>query len=243
MSKNPMAWEGGINPHIEGNKNAQSCLLPMGITSENVAAKYGLSRFATIQATACKRPSPSVLRQEPCATGTRRHEACVQLVAPGGMLRRHCATCRSEQDAFAAESHRRAAAAQAAGKFVKEIVPVKTTVIDPKTKEAKPVTVTADDGIRAGTSLQSLAKLPPAFKQGGSTTAGNSSQVRPRHRSCVCARAGREPPSTKHNVATCGCSLLGSQAGQWHMEEDPLPLPVRCLSLQPLQAHDPRACR
>jgi acetyl-CoA acyltransferase 1 len=44
MSKNPMTWEGGINPAIESSKQAQSCLMPMGITSENVAAKFGVSR-------------------------------------------------------------------------------------------------------------------------------------------------------------------------------------------------------
>lgn len=46
MSRNPMAWEGGINPAIEGSKKAQSCLMPMGITSENVAAKFGVDRYA-----------------------------------------------------------------------------------------------------------------------------------------------------------------------------------------------------
>ena len=48
MSKNPMAWEGGINPAIESSKQAQSCLMPMGITSENVAAKFGVDRYARV---------------------------------------------------------------------------------------------------------------------------------------------------------------------------------------------------
>jgi acetyl-CoA acyltransferase 1 len=82
-----------------------------------------------------------------------------------------------EQDKFAVESHKKAAAAAAAGKFVEEIVPVQTTIIDPKTKEVKAITVSADDGIRANSSVESLAKLPPAFKKDGTTTAGNSSQV------------------------------------------------------------------
>jgi acetyl-CoA acyltransferase 1 len=46
MSANPMTWEGGVNPAIERSAQAQSCMLPMGITSENVAAKFGLSRCA-----------------------------------------------------------------------------------------------------------------------------------------------------------------------------------------------------
>ena len=44
MSLNGMSWEGGVNPKVEMSQKAQSCLLPMGITSENVAAKFGLSR-------------------------------------------------------------------------------------------------------------------------------------------------------------------------------------------------------
>jgi acetyl-CoA acyltransferase 1 len=45
MSSNPMTWEGGVNPAIERSKHAQSCMLPMGITSENVASQFGLSRY------------------------------------------------------------------------------------------------------------------------------------------------------------------------------------------------------
>lgn len=57
--------------------------------------------------------------------------------------------------------------------FQQEIVPVTTKVIDADGKE-RPVTVSHDDGIRAGTSLAGLAKLQPAFKPEGSTTAGES---------------------------------------------------------------------
>jgi acetyl-CoA acetyltransferase len=44
MSANPMAWEGGINPRVEHFPKAQGCLMPMGVTSENVAAAFGVSR-------------------------------------------------------------------------------------------------------------------------------------------------------------------------------------------------------
>ncbi|DBA82691.1 hypothetical protein WJX77_012037 [Trebouxia sp. C0004] len=44
MSQTPMAWEGGVNPRAAKNKKAMSCLIPMGVTSENVAAKYGIAR-------------------------------------------------------------------------------------------------------------------------------------------------------------------------------------------------------
>jgi len=79
---------------------------------------------------------------------------------------------RKEQDEFAVESHRRAAAAQQAGKTKAQIVPVEI-----KNDEGKTITVDKDEGIRAETTLASLGKLKPAFKENGSTTAGNASQV------------------------------------------------------------------
>lgn len=126
MTANPMAWEGSVNPKVKIFEQAQNCLLPMGITSENVAHRFGVSR--------------------------------------------------KEQDQAAVDSHRKAAAATATGKFKDEIIPVATKIVDPKSGEEKPVTISVDDGIR-NTTLADLAKLKPVFKKDGSTTAGNSSQV------------------------------------------------------------------
>ncbi len=82
---------------------------------------------------------------------------------------------RADQDAFALQSHQRALAAIEAGRFAEEIHPVDTRVyIDGAWKD---VTIDTDEGPRAGTSLEALGRLRPAFKQGGSVTAGNSSQV------------------------------------------------------------------
>ncbi|KAI8464746.1 MAG: Thiolase, N-terminal domain-containing protein [Monoraphidium minutum] len=127
MSAHPMSWEGGVNPRIADFPAAQGCLMPMGVTSENVAARFGVDRRT--------------------------------------------------QDAFAAASHRKAAAAQAAGKFKDEIVPVSTKVKDPKTGAETPLLVSADDGIRADATAESLSTLKTVFKRDGTTTAGNSSQV------------------------------------------------------------------
>ncbi|CAB4291949.1 unnamed protein product [Prunus armeniaca] len=126
MTANPMAWEGSVNPKVKIFEQAQNCLLPMGVTSENVAHRFGVSR--------------------------------------------------QEQDQAAVDSHRKAAAATATGKFKDEIIPVATKIVDPKSGEEKPVTISVDDGIR-NTTLADLAKLKPVFKKDGSTTAGNSSQV------------------------------------------------------------------
>lgn len=79
---------------------------------------------------------------------------------------------REEQDAVAARSHRRAAAAAAAGLFDAEIVPVEV----PR-RRGESVVVTRDEGIRADTSEEVLGKLRPAFAEGGTITAGNSSQI------------------------------------------------------------------
>lgn len=83
---------------------------------------------------------------------------------------------RAKQDAFAAESHRKATEAQKNGWFKEEIVPIEATVLDKDEKEHK-VIVDRDDGVRPGTTAEKLAKLRPAFDENGSTTAGNASQV------------------------------------------------------------------
>jgi acetyl-CoA acyltransferase 1 len=79
---------------------------------------------------------------------------------------------RQTQDAFAAESYRRAAAAQKAGKFRAEILPIKVQVVDPKTDRKTEIIVDSDDGIREGVTAESLGKLKPAFIKTGSTHAG-----------------------------------------------------------------------
>lgn len=79
---------------------------------------------------------------------------------------------REAQDAVAARSHQRAAAAQADGLFDAEIVPVEIPQ-----RRGEPVVVTKDEGIRPDTTTEILAGLRPAFAEGGSITAGNSSQI------------------------------------------------------------------
>lgn len=110
-------------------KDARDCIMSMGLTAENVADRYGVSR--------------------------------------------------ADQDAFAAYSHQKAAKAQAAGLFDKEIVPV-TTRTHPNPEQpdvTEEITVTKDDGIRPKSTAESLAGMKPAFRPDGASTAGNSSQV------------------------------------------------------------------
>ncbi|MDP1901054.1 MAG: acetyl-CoA C-acyltransferase [Rubrivivax sp.] len=88
---------------------------------------------------------------------------------------------REAQDAFAAESHRRALAAIAAGEFADEMTPVTVTERSPDLAtggvKLKTRTVSVDEGPRADTSLEGLARLKPVFAAKGSVTAGNSSQT------------------------------------------------------------------
>ncbi len=84
---------------------------------------------------------------------------------------------RADQDAFAAKSFQKAAAAQKAGLFKKEIHPLKVKFEDPKSGETKEIVVDRDDGIREGVTAESLGKIRPAFAKDGSIHAGNASQV------------------------------------------------------------------
>jgi acetyl-CoA acyltransferase len=98
---------------------------------------------------------------------------------------RHFGISRDDQDAFALASHQKAVAAQAAGRFTEEIVPVRVTMSAPGTapgvKQGKPEIrekeFSVDEGPRTDTSAAALAQLRPAFHAQGTVTAGNSSQT------------------------------------------------------------------
>lgn len=120
------------NPTVKTLREARSCYLSMGETSENVAEKFGISR--------------------------------------------------ERQDKLAVCSHARAASAKLAGRQKSEIVPIKTKVkvldkVSKKVTGIKDVTVDSDEGVRIGVTMPRLAKLPAVFREGGSTTPGNSSQL------------------------------------------------------------------
>mgnify|MGYP001332176013 CR=1 FL=1 len=87
---------------------------------------------------------------------------------------------RADQDEFSYNSHQKAIAAIKAGKFKEEIVPVKVTetfLDENGKKKSKDFIVDTDEGPRGDTSIEALAKLKPVFANGGTVTAGNSSQT------------------------------------------------------------------
>jgi acetyl-CoA acyltransferase len=108
---------------------------------------------------------------------------------------RHYAVSREDQDAFALLSHQKALAAQAAGKFDQELVTVTVPWAVPGTKAGKPVVTekvfASDEGPRADSSADALAKLKPAFAAQGTVTAGNASQTSDGASAVVVMDAGR----------------------------------------------------
>jgi acetyl-CoA acyltransferase len=128
---------------------------------------------------------------------------------------RHYSIPREDQDAFALASHKKAIAAQSAGRFAEELVPVTVTTAVPGAKAGKPSVsqsvFSADEGPRADTSAEALAKLKPAFAAQGTVTAGNSSQTSDGAAAVVlmdCARAqelGIKPLGRLVAYAATGC--------------------------------------
>jgi len=97
--------------------------------------------------------------QVPMGEGTERHNGRFGLT-------------REEQDEFAARSHELAAAAIKEGRFAEEIVPVEIPQ-----RKGDPIVVSEDEGVRPGTTSETLARLRPAFTKDGTISAGNASQI------------------------------------------------------------------
>lgn len=110
----------------KASAEAQAVLMPMGITSENVASDFGISR--------------------------------------------------EDQDRFAVESHLRAHKATELGHFAKEIIPIKART-NGEGEPLNEVTIDKDDGIRGSSTYEKLSTLKPVFREDGTTTAGNLSQI------------------------------------------------------------------
>jgi len=138
---------------LMANKLAKDCLIPMGMTAEIVAERFGVTR--------------------------------------------------EKQDAMGVKSHEKALAAQAAGKFKNEIVPVPVEV------DGKTVMIDADDGPRK-TTLEGLGKLKTVFKKDGSVTAGTASQVSDSAAACLLMRRskadelGLKPIGVFRGAKVCG---------------------------------------
>ena len=112
---------------------------------------------------------------------TRLHPEMTETMISMGLTAERVAerwkVSRADQDAYALDSHRKAAAALAAGRFDDQIVPVPVERVSwtGSTKQVESGYFAIDELVRADASLERMAKLKPAFKQGGTVTAGNAS--------------------------------------------------------------------
>ncbi|WAA67684.1 acetyl-CoA C-acetyltransferase [Microbacterium oxydans] len=148
--------------------------------------------------------------RESMGASTERHNARYELT-------------REAQDRVAALSHQRAAAAQEAGVFEEEIVAVEVPQ-----RRGEPVRVTKDEGVRPDTTVETLGGLRAAFAEGGSITAGNSSQISDGASAVVVTTRGTAAAKGWPVLATVGAS--GQTAG-----------PDNSLQAQPARAIE-RAC-
>ncbi len=118
-----------------------------------------------------------------------------------GMAAEHIAKAhgisREEMDRYAAESHRRAAVAQASGAFDREIVPVEV----PGEKKGEVLRIVRDEGIRTDSSVEKLGRLKPAFTPEGTVTPGNSSTINDGAAALVVASAARAKALGKKPLA------------------------------------------
>jgi 3-oxoadipyl-CoA thiolase len=142
---------------------------------------------------------------------------------------------RADQDAFAVESHRRAAAAQDAGTFAREIVPIEAPSANGRRGET--VLVEADEGVRRDTTLEKLASLRPAFREGGSVTAGNASQI---NDGAACLVVGSEQAAERLGKAPLARVVATGSAGvdPAYMGVGPIPASRKALERAGLTIDD-----
>jgi acetyl-CoA C-acetyltransferase len=181
---------------VEGH----TCVVGAGQDSISLVQDQGLGW-------AMKEPDPTVIA---CS-----EHAYMPMLQTAEVVAKRYNITREAMDEFALQSQQRTAAAQAAGKFADEIVPMPTTqkLIDRETKEVSfaEVTLEKDEGNRPSTTLENLQGLKPAI-QGGVITAGNACQLSDGAAACVVMDArraeqkGLEPLGIYRGIAVAGCA-------------------------------------
>jgi acetyl-CoA acyltransferase len=144
-----------------------------------IAGAYDVVVAAGVESMTRTPMGSSVVRELGYPFGPRMMQRYTETGLPGQgigaeMIADQWGISREELDAFSVQSHQRAARATAEGRFENEIVPV--AIRDDEGKDTDEV-IAADEGIRPDSSVETLAKLKPAFKEDGKVTAGNSSQI------------------------------------------------------------------
>jgi acetyl-CoA C-acetyltransferase len=147
-------------------------------------------------------------------------------------INRELEISREDQDAWAARSHQRAAAAWNSGRLAEETVPV----LMPR-RQGDPITVTRDEGVRPETTSEGLAGLPPAFHRDGTITAGNASQVSDGAAAVVVMSAERARSLRLHPLAEIVAHGMSAERFAWLHTVPALAL-IRALERAGLKADD-----
>ncbi len=167
-------------PAVTVNRFCSSGLQTIAMAAERIMAGFadvivagGVESMSLVPMTGFQfRPNPWLVENYP--------EAYISMGHTAERVAEKYGITREDQDAFALRSHQRAIAAIDAGKFKEEIVPLEVTekvLREDGSVEERTVIFDTDEGVRRDTSMEALARLRPAFKEGGTVTAGNSSQM------------------------------------------------------------------
>ena len=167
-------------PAATVNRFCSSGLQTIAMAAERIMAGFadvivagGVESMSLVPMTGFQfRPTPWLVEHYP--------ESFISMGHTAERLAEQYTITREDQDAFALRSHRRAAAAIDEGKFKEEIVPleVKEKVLhEDGSAEERTIIFDIDEGVRRDTSMEALARLKPVFKEGGTVTAGNASQM------------------------------------------------------------------
>jgi len=194
------------------NRFCSSGLQAIAIAAQQIATGMadvcvagGTESMSRVFANVQPAPNPRLVRESP--------EHYIGMGQTAEEVARRYGITREAQDAFSLESHRRAAAAIEAGRFVDEIVPVTWT--QHRLEAGRPVaesrTFAKDEGVRTDASIESMSRLRPAFGSAGTVTAANSSQMSDGAAAVVimsrarAARLGLRPLAIFRGFATAGC--------------------------------------
>ena len=169
MSSAEFKFTGSTNPRVFMNEQAKACMLPMGLTSENVAKQFGVDR---------KTQDEFALRSHTLAAAAIREGRFKDEIIPVTTKVKDDKTGQGDE---LPQSYSRCATSTQHTISCVDTAPLTccccTSVLRVCCLSEREVVADVDDGVRADTTFAGLSKLPPAFQPGGSTTAGNSSQV------------------------------------------------------------------
>jgi acetyl-CoA C-acetyltransferase len=213
-----IALRAGLPVSVAGvtvNCRCASGLYAIAIAAQRIRSGEGDAYLAGgVESISCVRPVINQIMAQEDWLSEHKPSVYMTMLDTAEVVARRYGIPREVQDAYGVESQRRAAAALAAGRFNDEIVAMKVTMgtVDKKTGAiaTKEATLATDEGIRADTTLEGIARIPPALP-GGTVAAGNASQFSDGAAACVVMDAafaksrGVQPLGVFRHFAMAGC--------------------------------------